>query len=156
MSALFIFAVVALLIVIGIAGLLIVASQSENIRGRRLARLAARRPSMTPDAFVETMVIRGHDEALVLEMQRQLGWFLSEQPQFGWNPGDDADRDYDVPTENVTEIAERLFAFRHGRRPTKAEWQHWKHASGKPPLGRLENLLRFAEGKADEAHGETT
>lgn len=144
MFLLFTFGAVTLLIVVGIIVLLVVASRSENYRATRLRKLEKRRESLSPEVFVATLEDLGYQPKLVAMLQKEMNWYMSEHPTFGWNPQDDADKDYDVPSENITELAERLFVLAQGQRPTRADWHAWQTTHPKEPIGVLENLLKFA------------
>lgn len=147
MFLLFAFAFVVLLALGAVTFFLVAASQGESFRGKRLQTLSQKRPSLSEGAFIEALTEKGFDDSLVRKLYSELQWYLSEQPQFGLNPADNAEKDYWVPEENVKDLIERLFAQVQGRRPLLADWAAWDQRTGKAPVAVLENMLRFATGR---------
>lgn len=117
------------------------------MREGRLKKLINERPSMDEKTFTEDLIRKGYDESLVKKLYSELGWYLSEQPQFGLNPSDNAEKDYWIPNENIKDLAERLYAQAQGRRPLLADWAAWDQRTSKAPIAVLENMLRFATNK---------
>ncbi len=147
MFLLFAFAFVVLLGLGGIIFLIITLSQGESMREGRLKKLVTERPSMDEKTFIESLVHKGYEESLVKKLYSELGWYLSEQPQFGLHPSDNAEKDYWIPKENITDLVERLYAQAQGRRPLLADWAAWDQRTSKAPVAVLENMLRFATNK---------
>ncbi|MFT4033549.1 MAG: hypothetical protein QM669_14110 [Siphonobacter sp.] len=144
MFLLFLFAFVILGAIGGISFFLIVVSQGGARRDRRLKNLPAIRPSLKPEEFKKEMLAEGYDAGVIELLQKELAYYLSDYPDFGINPMDNADKDYQIPQENVKELAERLFAKKQGRRPVLTDWADWDQRSRNAPVGVLENMLRFA------------
>ncbi|OZI06104.1 hypothetical protein BWI93_21585 [Siphonobacter sp. BAB-5385] len=147
MVILFVFAFVVLLGLGGIVFFIVTLSQGESMREGRLKKLTAERPSLDEASFIQDLVNRGYDESLVRKLYSELGWYLSEHPGFGLNPSDNAEKDYWIPSENVKDLIERLFAQVQGRRPLMADWAAWEQRTGKAPVAVLENMLRFATNR---------
>ncbi|MDQ1086476.1 MULTISPECIES: hypothetical protein [unclassified Siphonobacter] len=147
MFLLFAFAFVVLLGLGGIIFLIVTLSQGESMREGRLKKLISERPSMDEQTFIAALIQKGYEESLVKKLYSELAWYLSEQPQFGLNPSDNAEKDYWIPKENITDLAERLYAQVQGRRPLLADWAAWDQRTGKAPIAVLENMLRFATNK---------